>query len=181
LFFQQIQKNIFMSIFSSTKDTKDSSFEVNTPSSSSEAPSTPSASSNSFTAKPITTISEGASIDGNLKVEGDVRVEGLVKGTVTSKGRVIIGNSGRVEGDILCQTAEISGKIDGKLKIADILFLKSSALVDGDINTGKLVMESGVKFNGNCVMGSMSTVSPAASTTSTPKASTSTPPTSESI
>jgi cytoskeletal protein CcmA (bactofilin family) len=43
--------------------------------------------------------------------------------------------------------------VTGKLRIADVLFLKGSAVIDGDINTGKIVIESGVKFNGNCSMG----------------------------
>lgn len=162
-----------MSIFSSNKDQKEPSFEVEQPSSKPQTTS----STPSYNAKPVTTISDGASIDGDLKVEGDIRVEGLVKGTITSKGRVIIGSTGRVEGDVLCQQAEVSGKIDGKLKIADILFLKSNALINGDINTGKLVIESGVKFNGNCVMGSMTTVpkssGSATSTSSSAPASTS--------
>ena len=101
----------------------------------------------------ITTISEGAILDGQIKIEGDIRVEGIIKGSVTSKGKVIMGKSGKVEGDIICQNAEISGHVAGKLKVADILILKANALVDGDINTGKLVIESGVKFNGNCSMG----------------------------
>lgn len=122
-----------------------------------------------------TLIAKGTQVDGNVKIEGDIQIEGRIKGTLTSKGKVIIGNDGIVEGDLLCQHAEISGTINGKLKIADILFLKSSARVDGDIQTGKLVMENGVKFNGNCSMGSAATVpnisekkaAPAASSTMT--------------
>ncbi len=100
-----------------------------------------------------TNISEGAVLDGQIRIEGDIRIEGLVKGSVTSKGKVMMGRSGRVEGDIICQNAEISGHVAGKLKVADILILKANAQIDGDINTGKLVIESGVKFNGNCSMG----------------------------
>ncbi len=105
-----------------------------------------------------TAIANGTQVDGNLKVEGNIQIDGIVKGTITSKGKVIIGSNGIIEGDVLCQHAEISGKVKGKLKIADILFLKSSAKVDGDIQTGKLVMENGVQFNGNCSMGSVAAV-----------------------
>jgi cytoskeletal protein CcmA (bactofilin family) len=103
-----------------------------------------------------------------MKIEGNIQIEGLIKGTLTSKGKVVIGSAGVVEGDVLCQHAEISGKVNGKLKIADILFLKSSAKVDGDIQTGKLVMESGVQFNGNCSMGTAATVPASAPKPSTP-------------
>jgi cytoskeletal protein CcmA (bactofilin family) len=167
-----------MSIFSNNKD---KNIDTVTPPVTPPVNSTytaPSAPQQSFSSTPtysnnITTIAEGTVVDGHIRVEGDLRVEGNIKGTVTSKGKVIVGNGGKVDGDIICQHADISGRVAGKLKIADILFLKGNALIDGDINTGKLVMESGVKFNGNCVMGSVAkaetttnAVSPSATTIS---------------
>ncbi len=101
----------------------------------------------------MTNISNGTIVDGQIKIEGDIKIEGIVKGTITSKGRVQISSSGKVDGDIICQNADISGHVTGKLKIADVLILKGSAIIDGDINTGKIVIESGVRFNGNCTMG----------------------------
>jgi cytoskeletal protein CcmA (bactofilin family) len=101
----------------------------------------------------ITTISAGTIIEGQMKLEGDLHIEGTIKGTVTSKSKVTLGANGKIEGDVNCQEAEISGKVIGKLNVIDMLFLKGNALIDGDINTGKLVMESGVKFNGKCNMG----------------------------
>jgi cytoskeletal protein CcmA (bactofilin family) len=112
-------------------------------------------------------------LEGQIKIEGDIKIEGNIKGSVTSKGKVIISNNGKVDGDIICQNAEISGYVTGKLKIADILFLKGSAVIDGDINTGKLVIENGVKFNGNCSMG---VPAPAAATYVAPKLETLKPP-----
>ncbi len=165
-----------MSIFSSNKDTKPEA-----PSNPSPAPRPTPTATAAPTPSPTrsggsTIISQGTQIDGNVKIEGNIQIEGVVKGTLTSKGKVVIGSAGTVEGDVLCQHAEISGKVDGKLKVADILFLKSSAKVDGDIQTGKLVMESGVQFNGNCSMGTAATV-PASPkpATPTPGASTSAP------
>jgi len=150
-----------MSIFSSNRE-KESNPNPGyvPPTTPSPTPTTPitsfsstSSNTSSSNSSSITTISEGAILDGQIKIEGDIRVEGIIKGSVTSKGKVIMGKSGKVEGDIICQNAEISGHVAGKLKVADILILKANALVDGDINTGKLVIESGVKFNGNCSMG----------------------------
>lgn len=142
-----------MAIFSSNRE------EEKTPATPSYTPpSTPQTFSNTSSSSSMTQISSSSTIEGNMKVDGDVRIDGVVKGTVSSKGKVVVGSTGKIEGDILCQHAEISGLVNGKLKIADILFLKSSARVDGDIQTGKLVMESGVQFNGNCSMGSVATV-----------------------
>ncbi len=101
----------------------------------------------------INTISAGTILEGQLRLEGDLHVEGTIKGTVTSKSKVTLGANGKIEGDVNCQDAEISGKVMGKLNVNDMLFLKGNALVDGDISTGKLVIESGVRFNGKCSMG----------------------------
>ncbi len=100
----------------------------------------------------MTIISVGTLLEGHIKVETDIQIDGTIKGTVSSKNKVILGVNGKVEGDIICQEADLSGKITGKLHIKDILVLKATASVDGDIVTGKLVMESGVKFNGKCSM-----------------------------
>jgi cytoskeletal protein CcmA (bactofilin family) len=110
----------------------------------------------------ITTISAGTILEGHMKLEGDLYVEGTIKGTVTSKSKVTLGANGKIEGDVNCQEAEISGKVMGKLNVNDMLFLKGNALVDGDINTGKLVMESGVRFNGKCNMGAKNAATNAA-------------------
>jgi cytoskeletal protein CcmA (bactofilin family) len=109
---------------------------------------------NNFTAKMNNTIiSTGSVLEGQIKVDGEVLVDGLIKGTVHSKGKVVIGANGKVEGDVICQEAEISGRVSGKIQVKEILFLKGNAQIDGDIHTGKLVMENGVQFNGKCHMG----------------------------
>jgi len=155
-----------MSIFSSHKEIKETP-PVNTytppVTPSPQAQNSYAASSNNAYSQSsaVTSISEGTSLEGQIKIEGDIKIEGIVKGTVTSKGRVIISPSGKVEGDIICQNADISGHVKGKLKIADILMLKGNAVIDGDIHTGKLMIESGVKFNGNCSMGQTAPVAQA--------------------
>jgi cytoskeletal protein CcmA (bactofilin family) len=101
----------------------------------------------------LTTISTGTNLEGIMKLEGDVQIDGTIKGSIFCKGKVSIGPGGKVDGDVNCQEAEVSGKIAGKINVNDMLFLKGNALIDGDINTGKLVMESGVRFNGKCNMG----------------------------
>jgi len=97
-------------------------------------------------------ISEGTSIDGEVNSAGDIRIDGKVKGTLRSKAKVVIGSSGEVDGDVDCHSADVHGQVTGKLKVKDILYLKSTSRIKGDINTQKLVIESGAVFDGNCVM-----------------------------
>jgi cytoskeletal protein CcmA (bactofilin family) len=98
-------------------------------------------------------IGAGTTVEGTISCDGDIRIEGHVKGTVNSKAKIVIGSTGSVEGDLYCDNADISGKIFGSVEAKDIVFLKSSAYLEGDITTTKFVVETGAKFNGNCRMG----------------------------
>ncbi|MBK5286476.1 MAG: polymer-forming cytoskeletal protein [Bacteroidia bacterium] len=101
----------------------------------------------------INLIGAGTTIEGDIKSSGDIRVDGTVYGSVQSKAKVVLGSTGLVEGDINSQNADISGTIKGKTVCSELLFLKSTARVTGDIVTGKLVVEVGANFTGSCNMG----------------------------
>lgn len=101
----------------------------------------------------INLIGNGTVIEGEIRSSGDLRVDGLVKGAVHSKSKIVVGSTGKIEGDIFCQNADVSGAVRGKTTVADMLFLKSTAVINGDIQTGKLVVEVGATFTGNCNMG----------------------------
>lgn len=107
------------------------------------------------TSTSINLIGAGTVIKGEVKSNGDIRIDGTIIGSVTSKSKVVIGSTGKMEGDIFCQNADISGAIKGKTVVAEMMFLKSTAVVNGDIHTGKLVVEVGAAFTGNCNMGPM--------------------------
>jgi cytoskeletal protein CcmA (bactofilin family) len=72
---------------------------------------------------------------------------------VDTKGRLVIGPNGTVDGEITCQNAEVEGQINGKVMVEDLLSLKSSARIDGDIFTSKLSIDPGATFTGSCHMG----------------------------
>lgn len=100
------------------------------------------------------TISKDTSIDGNVETTGNLRIEGNVKGNIRARSKVVLGNSGQVEGQVYAQTADIEGTIKGTVQVEGMLTLKSTANIKGDIKTGKLVMEAGAIFDGKCKMGS---------------------------
>jgi cytoskeletal protein CcmA (bactofilin family) len=97
-------------------------------------------------------IGGGTVITGTLTTSGDIRIDGSVTGTVTSKAKVVMGDSSRVAGDVYCQSADISGVVEGNIFVEDLLTLKSTARIIGDINTKKLIIEVGAGFNGSCHM-----------------------------
>lgn len=101
----------------------------------------------------VNIIGAGTVIEGEIKSNGDLRIDGRIVGAVISKAKVVVGSTGIVEGDVNCQNADISGVVKGKTTVNETLFLKSTAKVNGDIITGKLVVEVGANFTGNCNMG----------------------------
>lgn len=99
------------------------------------------------------TIGKGTFLEGNIETYGNIRVEGKVVGNVKSKSKVALGNSSHVQGNIIAQNADIEGEVRGRLEVSELLVLKATAVINGDIATGKLVVEPGAVFNGTCKMG----------------------------
>lgn len=97
-------------------------------------------------------IGKGTTLTGDIEAYGNIRIEGKIIGNIYSKSKVVLGNGSYVEGNITAQNAEVEGEVKGKLEITDVLSLKSTALINGDIYTSKMVMEPGAKFNGKCEM-----------------------------
>lgn len=100
----------------------------------------------------INLVGTGTVIKGEINSKGDIRVDGKVIGQMRSEGKIVIGNSGVVEGDIYCVNADFSGKVNGKADVRELLTLKASSVFIGDIITNKLAIEPGAKFSGTCSM-----------------------------
>jgi len=101
----------------------------------------------------INLISKGTKITGDILSDGDLRIDGELSGNLETKGRLVIGASGRILGDIRCRSCEISGVQKGKIFVTELLSLKATSNVAGDIVTGKLSIEPGAIFAGTCTMG----------------------------
>ena len=93
-------------------------------------------------------------IVGNIISSGDLRIDGKVEGDISTTSKVVIGAQSIVKGNINANNASISGNVTGNVISKEILSLHSSANINGDISTGKIVIENGAKFNGKCSMGS---------------------------
>jgi cytoskeletal protein CcmA (bactofilin family) len=101
------------------------------------------------------TIGKGTFLEGNVETYGNIRIEGKVVGNIKSKSKVALGHQSHVQGNILAQNADIEGEVKGKLEISELLVLKATAVINGDIITGKMVVEPGAVFNGSCKMGAV--------------------------
>jgi cytoskeletal protein CcmA (bactofilin family) len=100
----------------------------------------------------INLIAKGTRITGNISSDGDLRIDGEISGDLETKGRLVIGASGKIEGEIKCNSCEISGAHNGKLFVSELLSLKASSKVSGEIVTGRLSIEPGAYFAGTCTM-----------------------------
>jgi len=101
----------------------------------------------------INLIGSGTIIKGDVSSDGDLRIDGKVIGTISSKSKVVVGASGVVEGEIKSQNTDIYGFHKGNIHAQEMVFLKSTANLVGDITTNKIVIEAGAIFKGRCNMG----------------------------
>ncbi|MCD4794594.1 MAG: polymer-forming cytoskeletal protein [Bacteroidales bacterium] len=97
-------------------------------------------------------LKKGTIINGDLASESDARIDGIVNGNIDVKGKIIIGATGKITGDIKCSFCDIEGTVKGKLTIKNSLTLKSTANYSGEITTNKLIIEPSAVFNGSCKM-----------------------------
>lgn len=97
-------------------------------------------------------IVEGTQIKGDIVSENDFRLDGTLIGNCTIKGKLVIGPTGSIEGEIKCQNLDIEGKFVGKLYVKELLNLKATANVKGEAFIGKLGVEAGAMFTATCSM-----------------------------
>lgn len=105
-----------------------------------------------FDSTAINLLGAGTTINGDINSNGDIRINGVLTGNLSTKGRVIIGETGKIKGEINCKSAEILGQIEGKFFSSESLSLKSSSTINGEITIGRISIEPGCKFNGICKM-----------------------------
>ncbi len=100
----------------------------------------------------ISRISAGTVIKGEIVSPYDIRIDGTFEGKVQSKGRVVVGESAHIKGDIICENIDLWGKVDGGVFVKDTLALKEGCVVNGNLHIKRLSVELGATFNGNCKM-----------------------------
>lgn len=100
----------------------------------------------------INLIGNGTIVKGDITSNGDFRIDGTLIGSIFSKSKVVVGTTGVVDGEINCQNADFSGTIKANIKVTELLTFKSTTKLIGNISVGKLAIEPGAQFSGNCTM-----------------------------
>lgn len=97
-------------------------------------------------------IGPGTKIKGDIETNGDIKIDGTIEGNIISKGKVLVGQNGTVTGELKCTNCDIYGTFEGQLTVSELLSLKSSSKLHGDVKTSKLSIEPGAIFTGTCKM-----------------------------
>ena len=97
-------------------------------------------------------LTNGSKIIGKIFADSDFRIDGEVEGTITSNGKVVIGQKGYLKGSISCVNAEIVGTVEGDIVVTETLSLRATSVIHGDVKTKILMVEPNAVFVGTCSM-----------------------------
>lgn len=67
------------------------------------------------------TIEKNTTFVGNFVSESDFRIDGAFEGSIETKGKVVIGEKGSINGTIVCNSADIAGNFTGTIQVKDLL------------------------------------------------------------
>tara|TARA_B100000963_G_C22111574_1_gene445118 strand:+ start:55 stop:456 length:402 start_codon:yes stop_codon:yes gene_type:complete len=98
----------------------------------------------------INRIVEGTTFEGNIHSDSNIRIDGFFNGDLTTSGRLVVGSSGSLRGNVACADCEVEGTVDGHLHAKGRVSLKSTARVEGEVFYGQLAIESGAELSGTC-------------------------------
>lgn len=99
-----------------------------------------------------TIIGKGSKVQGNINVQNSLRIDGNITGNIQSTDTVIVGKEGRVKGEIKAKDVLIAGAVRGQIFAANKVYLESKSIIEGDVKAGRLVVDEGASFDGQCTM-----------------------------
>ena len=98
-------------------------------------------------------ISKGTIIEGKFKTTENIRLDGAIIGEVQSEKKIVMGETGRIEGIVHCNESAIKGRVEGEITVNGLLHLLSTAYIKGKIRAKKMIVDEGASYNGECLIG----------------------------
>ncbi len=95
---------------------------------------------------------KGTIINGDIQGEGDIRIDGNLNGNVHVSGKLIIGESATLKGDIKADHVEVYGRTFGTIHVKGLLCIRTTGVVEGDLHIGELQIEKSGIFKGTSHM-----------------------------
>lgn len=99
-----------------------------------------------------TIIGKDSVVEGDFRAAGSVRLDGTVEGNVEVTGNLIIGETGKIHGNLEATSVIIGGEITGNVNTSLRTELTSTARLIGDIKTTLIVIDEKAIFQGRCDM-----------------------------
>ena len=98
-----------------------------------------------------TLVGKECSFKGNLEAPGGaLRIDGYYEGELHIGGDLIVGESGKVVGNLVARNIIIAGEVKGSIEARGRLELAPTAKVTGDSKMLTLVVEDGAYLQGLC-------------------------------
>lgn len=100
----------------------------------------------------IAFLGKGTEFKGVITYQGTIRIDGHVEGEIITEGALVVGESAVIKAEISAGTVISSGKIIGNITALEKIQLLPPSVHEGSLKTPLLVIEEGVRFNGQCLM-----------------------------
>lgn len=101
---------------------------------------------------PETIVATAMRIEGELKSNGNIRIDGIVSGKVHTTQDLFIGPSAQIDADLIASNAVIAGVVKGNVTVKNGLSIESTGRILGNISCGRISIQDGALFIGNCRM-----------------------------
>lgn len=100
----------------------------------------------------VNRISGGTEFRGMLSSTCDIRIDGFFEGKLNTTGRLVIGESGKLVGDVIATSCDIWGTLQGKVIVREVFGMRKNGSISGNVACQKIFIEDGAVFNGSCKM-----------------------------
>ena len=106
-----------------------------------------------------TLIGAGTRISGDVAFSGGLRIDGEVRGNViASAGQpsvLVIGEGGRVQGEVRAARMVVNGVVAGAVHVSELLELQSCARISGRLSYGALEIQPGARIEAQLIHASV--------------------------
>jgi cytoskeletal protein CcmA (bactofilin family) len=102
-----------------------------------------------------TLIGAGTVLSGDIVFSGGLRIDGEVRGNVRTRdgqaGTLVIGEQGRIDGDIDVARLIVNGLVTGRVDASELIRLRSTARIDCDVSYALAEIDPGAIIRGQLV------------------------------
>lgn len=97
-------------------------------------------------------LGSGTMIEGRFSFETPVRIDGSLRGEIKSSSALIVGKNAVVNARIKVGALIVLGSVEGEIEAEDLIEIRSSGSLLGEVVTKRIALEEGGVFSGSCTM-----------------------------